>query len=127
MIDANVFPKLIEILATGENSTRNEIAWAICNLTSCGTPDQIRCLVELNVIPPFCYLLTLADSEQAVEAALKTLENILKLSELNETSNPYAMKIRECDGLDKIERLNSHQNENISHKAAILIENFFSQ
>ena len=102
MIDANVFPKLIEILATGGKSTKREAVWAVANLTSCGTPDQIRCLVELNVIPPFCYLLTLADSEQAVEAALKTLENILKLSELNETSNPYAMKIRECDGTIKL-------------------------
>ena len=59
MIDANLFPKLIEILATGGKSTRIEAAWAVVNLTSGLTPEQIRYLAELRIIPPLCDLLTL--------------------------------------------------------------------
>ncbi len=42
VIDANVFPVLIEILGQAEFKTRKEAAWAITNATSGGTPDQIR-------------------------------------------------------------------------------------
>ena len=42
VFDANIFPKLIEILAKGENKTKKEAAWAVVNATSSGTPDQIR-------------------------------------------------------------------------------------
>ena len=129
MIDANIFPKLIEILATGEKSTRNEIAWAICNSTSGGTPEQIRYLVKLRIIPPLCDLLTLVDNEKVeiVEVALKSLYNILKLGQQNGNCNPYAFEISECGGLTIIENLTRHQKENIAQKAALIIETFFAQ
>jgi hypothetical protein len=60
------------------------------------------------------------------EPALKSIESILKLGEQNEESNPYAFAIRECGGLDKIECLKSHQNENIAQKAALIVETFFA-
>lgn len=43
VIDANIFPVLIEILQKAEFRTRKEAAWAITNATSGGTPEQIRC------------------------------------------------------------------------------------
>lgn len=42
VIDANIFPVLIEILQKAEFRTRKEAAWAITNATSGGTPEQIR-------------------------------------------------------------------------------------
>ena len=42
MIDANIFPVLIEIQSKAEFKTRKEAAWAITNATSGGTPEQIR-------------------------------------------------------------------------------------
>ena len=114
---------MIEILAKDEIKTRIEAAWVVANLSSGGTPDQIRHLVELNVIPSLCDLLTVVDGEQVeiVEVALNSLNDILKLSQKNDDSNLFAFKIRECGGMDKIECLKSHQNENISHKAYLLI------
>ena len=46
VIDANIFPVLIEILRTAEFKTRKEAAWAITNATSGGTHQQIHYLVE---------------------------------------------------------------------------------
>lgn len=41
MIDANIFPVLIDILSKAEFKTRKEAAWAITNATSGGSTEQI--------------------------------------------------------------------------------------
>ncbi|CAH1114394.1 unnamed protein product [Psylliodes chrysocephalus] len=128
VIDANIFPILIEILSKAEFKTRKEAAWAITNATSGGTPDQIRYLVSQNCIGPLCDLLTVMDSK-IVQVALNGLENILRLGEqdakLQNGTNPYAVLIEECYGLDKIEFLQSHENMEIYQKAFDIIEHFF--
>ena len=50
VIDANIFPILIEILQKAEFRTRKEAAWAITNATSGGTPEQIRCDTDFKKI-----------------------------------------------------------------------------
>lgn len=101
VIDANIFPVLIEILSKAEFKTRKEAAWAITNATSGGTPDQIRYLVNQNCIGPLCDLLTVMDTK-IVQVALNGLENILRLGEqdakLQNGTNPYAVLIEECYG-----------------------------
>ncbi|XP_054620287.1 importin subunit alpha-7 [Dunckerocampus dactyliophorus] len=130
VIDANIFPVLIEILQKAEFRTRKEAAWAISNATSGGTPEQIRYLVNLNCIKPLCDLLIVMDSK-IVQVALNGLENILRLGEQeakqeNSTGvNPYCSHIEEAYGLDKIEFLQSHENQEIYQKAFDLIEHYF--
>ena len=65
------------------------------------------------------------EQNEVFEPALKSIESILKLGEQNEDSNPYTFAIKECGGLDKIECLKSHQNEDIAQKAALIVETFF--
>ncbi|XP_064408226.1 importin subunit alpha-7 isoform X2 [Latimeria chalumnae] len=129
VIDANIFPVLIEILQKAEFRTRKEAAWAITNATSGGTPEQIRYLVELGCIKPLCDLLTVMDSK-IVQVALNGLENILRLGEQEAKQNgnginPYCSLIEEAYGLDKIEFLQSHENQEIYQKAFDLIEHYF--
>uniref|UniRef100_A0A4W5LI51 Importin subunit alpha n=1 Tax=Hucho hucho TaxID=62062 RepID=A0A4W5LI51_9TELE len=133
VIDANIFPVLIDILQKAEFRTRKEAAWAITNATSGGTPEQIRYLVNLGCIKPLCDLLTVMDSK-IVQVALNGLENILRLGDQeakqdagpNGTGiNPYCSLIEEAYGLDKIEFLQSHENQEIYQKAFDLIEHYF--
>ncbi|KAK3513956.1 hypothetical protein QTP70_034114 [Hemibagrus guttatus] len=129
VIDANIFPVLIEILQKAEFRTRKEAAWAITNATSGGTPEQIRYLVSLNCIKPMCDLLTVMDSK-IVQVSLNGLENILRLGEQESKQNgtginPYCALIEEAYGLDKIEFLQSHENQEIYQKAFDLIEHYF--
>uniref|UniRef100_A0A3Q1DH40 Importin subunit alpha n=1 Tax=Amphiprion ocellaris TaxID=80972 RepID=A0A3Q1DH40_AMPOC len=129
VIDANIFPVLIEILQKAEFRTRKEAAWAITNATSGGTPAQIRYLVSLNAIKPMCDLLTVMDSK-IVQVSLNGLENILRLGEQEAKQNgtginPYCALIEEAYGLDKIEFLQSHENQEIYQKAFDLIEHYF--
>ncbi|KAG8142985.1 hypothetical protein E2320_000284 [Naja naja] len=129
VIDANIFPVLIEILQKAEFRTRKEAAWAITNATSGGTPEQIKYLVNLGCIKPLCDLLTVMDSK-IVQVALNGLENILRLGEQEAKQsgtgiNPYCSLIEEAYGLDKIEFLQSHENQEIYQKAFDLYEHYF--
>lgn len=128
VIDANIFPILIQILQKAEFKTRKEAAWAITNATSGGTQEQIRYLIQLGCIKPFCELLTLMDPK-IIQVALNALENILKLGEEESKQtgsvNQYAVVIEECCGLDKIEYLQSHENAEIYQKAFDIIERHF--
>ena len=63
MIDANIFPVLIDIQGKEEFKTRKEAAWAITNASSGGTAEQIKFLVIQGCIPPLCDLLTVMDSK----------------------------------------------------------------
>uniref|UniRef100_A0A8C5GIN2 Importin subunit alpha n=2 Tax=Gouania willdenowi TaxID=441366 RepID=A0A8C5GIN2_GOUWI len=129
VIDANIFPVLIEILQKAEFRTRKEAAWAITNATSGGTSAQIKYLVSLKTIIPMCDLLTVMDSK-IVQVSLNGLENILRLGEQEAKQNgtginPYCALIEEAYGLDKIEFLQSHENQEIYQKAFDLIEHYF--
>lgn len=125
-IEANIFPSIIELLQKADFKTRKEAAWAITNATSGGTVEQIKYLVDAGCIPPMCELLTVMDPK-IVTVALNGLENILKAGNQHRTKpNPYAVMIEECYGLDKLEFLQSHQNNDIYEKAFNIIQKFFS-
>lgn len=76
-----------------------------------------------------CDLLTVTDLN-IIQVALEGLENILMLGETiakkTGASNQYAVKIEECYGLDKIEVLQSHENNQVYRKAFEMIERYFS-
>lgn len=129
VLDANIIPPLLRILSDGEFKTRKEAAWAISNATSGGTDQQIRYLVSQGCIKPLCDLLTMMDVK-AAEVALDALENILRVGQAERDEkgggeNECAVYIEQCGGLDKIEFLQSHQNQKIYHKAYSIIDAYF--
>lgn len=128
VIDANIIPPLIHLLSTAEFDIKKEAAWAISNATSGGMPEQIKFLVSQGCIKPLCDLLTAADA-RIVIVAMEGLENILKVGEdekaLHNGANPFIQLIEDADGLDKVEHLQEHQNEDIYEKAVNLLETYF--
>nr|CAB3260069.1 importin subunit alpha-7 [Phallusia mammillata] len=126
-IDSNIFPKLIEVMRTADYKTRKEGAWAITNATSGGTPQQIKYLVSIQCIDPLCDLLGAQDA-RIILVALNGLENILRLGKLEMQDsgvNQYAIMIESCRGLDKIESLQSHENQEIYQKTFDMIDKYF--
>jgi len=129
VIDTGIIGPLVNLLQTAEFDIKKEAAWAISNATSGGTHDQIRVLVEQGAIKPMCDLLLVNDS-RIVTVALEGLENILKVGEsIKEQglapNNPYADMIDEAEGLDKIEGLQNHENQDIYEKAVKVLETYF--
>lgn len=130
VIDAGLVPPLVYLLAQAEFDIKKEAAWAVSNATSGGTADQIRQLVQFGAIPPLCDLLTVSDV-RIVTVALEGLENILKVGEAMRRmpgsggANPFAGMVEDADGLDKIEALQEHSNEELYEKAVAVLEAYF--
>lgn len=131
VIDANIIPPLVMLLSTSEFDIRKEAAWAISNATSGGTHDQVKFLVSQGCIKPLCDLLKCSDA-RIISVALEGLENILKVgkaeanmvAELNGI-NQFAQFVAEADGLDKLEELESHRNNEIYEKALHIVQEYF--
>jgi len=128
VVDNNIIPPLIQLLTNAEFDIRKEAAWAISNATSGGNPMQIRFLVQQGCIRPLCDLLTVSDPK-IVTIALEGLENILKVGEEDSKNtggqNPMAVFISEADGLNKIEELQQHSNNDIYERCIKILETYF--
>jgi len=129
VIDNNIIPPLIQLLTNAEFDIRKEAAWAISNATSGGNGNQIKFLVAQGCIRPLCDLLTVNDTK-IVTIALEGLENILRVGDSDVKSgvashNQMATFIAEADGLNKIEELQQHNNNDIYEKCIKILETYF--
>lgn len=128
VVDNNIVPPLVQLLTNAEFDIRKEAAWAISNATSGGSPQQIKFLVQQGCIRPLCDLLTVNDVK-IVTIALEGLENILKVGEeeaaATGTHNQMSTYVAEAEGLNKIEDLQQHSNNDIYEKCIKILETFF--
>lgn len=89
-----------------------------------------RYLVSQGCIKPLCDLLVCPDP-RIITVCLEGLENILKVGEVEKNLgntgdvNFYAQLIDEADGLEKIENLQSHDNNEIYEKAVKILETYW--
>lgn len=129
VMQSNIIPPLVQILTNADFDVKKEAAWAISNATSGGTPAQIKYLVEQGCIEPLCNLLGVHDA-RIVSVALEGLENILRVGQKEKDTsgaeyNDYARAIEAVGGLDKIEALQQHSNQEVYEKAVRILEVFF--
>jgi importin subunit alpha-6/7 len=128
VIENNIIPPLIQLLSNAEFDIRKEAAWAISNATSGGNEQQIHFLVQQGCIRPLCDLLTGSDTK-IVTIALEGIENILRVGDeearATNTPNQMAIFVSEAEGLNKIEDLQQHSNNDIYEKAIKMLETYF--
>ncbi|KAA8543049.1 hypothetical protein F0562_021456 [Nyssa sinensis] len=130
VIEAGIIVPLVQLLQNAEFEIKKEAAWAISNATSGGTHEQIKFLVGQGCIKPLCDLLVCPDP-RIVTVCLEGLENILKVGEVEKNLgntgdvNLYAQLIDEAEGLEKIENLQSHDNNEIYEKAVKILETYW--
>ncbi|EPS69743.1 hypothetical protein M569_05021, partial [Genlisea aurea] len=128
VIDAGLIPPLVNLLHNAYFDVKKEAAWAISNATSGGTHEQIVYLVKQKCIQPLCDLLNCPDPKIVV-VSLEALHNILKVGESekirNGDANHFARLVDEADGLEKIENLQSHNNNEVYVKALMLLEAYW--
>ncbi|KAF2307328.1 hypothetical protein GH714_026383 [Hevea brasiliensis] len=156
VIDNQALPCLYQLLVQNhKKSIKKEACWTISNITA-GNRAQIQAIIEAGIILPLVQLLQHAEFDIKKEAAwaisnatsggsheqiqprivtvcLEGLENILKVGEADKEMgknggvNLYAQMIDECDGLDKIENLQTHDNNEIYEKAVKILERYWAE
>ncbi|KAB5527397.1 hypothetical protein DKX38_021244 [Salix brachista] len=130
VLEAGIIGPLVQLLQNAEFEIKKEAAWAISNATSGGNHEQIKFLVDQGCIKPLCDLLICPDP-RIVTVCLEGLENILKVGEaiknLGNTGNAilYTQMIEDVEGLEKIENLQSHDNNEIYEKAVKILETYW--
>jgi hypothetical protein len=97
----------------------------VTNLTSGGTIQQLIELLGAGVLPPFCNLLDAKDWNTVI-VVLDGLTNMLHAAQKMGEMERIAIMIEEAGGLDKLEALQQHENEQIYQKSMAMIDTFFS-
>lgn len=119
---ADVMRTIIQLVFAAEWEVKKEATWVVSNIATGGKEEHIHCLVELGAIEAICGVLDIADTRMLL-VVLDAIEGILKVG--RDASRDYIGFVDECGGLDKIETLQEHQNNDVYQKAICIIETYF--
>ncbi|XP_073989130.1 karyopherin subunit alpha [Rhodnius prolixus] len=125
VISAGIIQPLLHVLEKGDFRSQKEAAWAVTNLTSGGSTQQLATIVQAGVLFYLCDLLNCKEWKTVI-VVLDGLQNILAAAQKTGELENVALMIEECGGLEKLELLQHHENEQVYHKSSSIIDAFFS-
>ncbi|CAB4010601.1 importin subunit alpha-1-like [Paramuricea clavata] len=125
VIHAGLVPIILQIMDQGDYKSQKEAVWVITNLTSGSSLKQIQYLVDkCRAIPYLCKLLTVKEPK-VILVLLDAFNHILNKSDHMNRLDNVTLRIEECGGLDKIENLQQHENEQVFQAAQNVIDKYF--
>jgi importin subunit alpha-2 len=125
VLESGLVPQVVHLLETGDFRTQSEAAWVVYNICSGGSAEQACELLHHGALINVCHLLKIRD----VRVLLLTLDTLgLMFSILEKLGHleQATLIVEECGGLDHIEQLQNHENEEVYSKALQLVEKYFT-
>ena len=118
----DILSVVIQLVHSAEWDVRKEATWVLSNIATGGEDAHVHALVELGSINALVEIISVADPKILL-VVLDAIESILRVG--CKTGRDYVGFVDECDGLDKIEMLQEHENEEVYEKAISIIEKYF--
>ncbi len=122
----NVISGLVKQLDGGEWHVRKEAAWALSNIATAGVAHHIDILVAEGILGPLAAVLVVDDA-RVVQVSLEAVEAILKQGKQYADAGraeDFVGSFEEAGGVDALDDLQRHANEQIHTRATRLIEEF---
>jgi len=126
---------VIQKLDGDEYDVKKEAAWVVANIlhgfdseASATNATRAMTLVTLGVIPGIVKMLEVNDpamQKLMLEATGTLLEAGETVAKNKGTDNPFLVPFDEAEGVDKLEALQTHKNEDVYEKAVGLLERYF--
>ncbi len=115
-------PMFLRAMALCTREVKIECLWVIGSISSCGTEVQLQKLVKSNVIPYLCQNLEFYDPK-TILMILDSIDNILIAGD--RVGDDYRTIFHEYDGIEFIENLQTHLNDDVYRRAVEIIESHF--
>jgi hypothetical protein len=110
----------------GEFRCQKEAAWVVTNILAGGTSQQLLAMCQMEVISPLCDLLK-SQEPKFVAVILDALMTLLTSAKKHDYLERVTNAVEECGGLDILESMQNHDNQEIYEKVYHIIETFFAE
>ena len=109
--------------SSSEWDVRKEAVWVVSNIATAAKDSHLLALLKMNALKPLVQTLEVQD-DKVTMCAIEALEVFLKFDSKRSDLDLLNI-IADCGGIDALETLQEHSNEDIYSKAVELIEAYF--
>lgn len=120
--EEELLEKLVHVACNDRWEVKKEAIWTLCNICTTGHDYHIRSLIQRGGLSPLSESLTSKDTK-VIKIVLEATEKILELSE--KLNLNYVTMFDEIGGIDHLEELQSHSDEDIYELSVNMLERFF--
>lgn len=131
-------PLVIEAFEKDEYDVRKEAAWCVANVMHCfklkpglESAQRVAKLVQMGCMRPMIKMLE-SNDPTVQKLMLEALGHMLSAGEElgkhnGKGENIFTVAFDEAEGIDKLEQLQEHENEDVYSAAVDLLERFFGE